>query len=243
MRFLLFSDVHGNLEALRAVLDHASSAAYDRAVCLGDTVGYGADPEACVKTVSSLPDAAAVLGNHDAAVIMRHGRMQLNPVAQAGVIFSAANLTARSFDYLKSLPLVIDSDSGFTACHASPYRPEDWLYVLEPLEAKEALRAMIRPIAFIGHTHFPLLHDGSGRFLPLVAGETIELRDGAKYIINVGSVGQPRDGDPRAAYAIFDDAERSVRFFRVDYDVDRAAEKILDAGLPEMLADRIRRGY
>jgi diadenosine tetraphosphatase ApaH/serine/threonine PP2A family protein phosphatase len=243
LRFLVFSDVHGNVEALEAVLDDASRRGYDRVICLGDTVGYGADPEECVKIASGLPDAAAVLGNHDAAVIQKHSLDYLNPVAQAGVNFSKTKLSEESLDYLRSLPLVIDSAGGFVACHASPSRPEAWLYVLEPPEAREAFRAMGRPVAFIGHTHFPLLHDGSGKILPLVAGESVALHPRVKFIINVGSVGQPRDGDPRTAFAIFDDANRMVHFFRVEYDVDRAARKILEAGLPEMLADRIQRGY
>ena len=102
---------------------------------------------------------------------------------------------------------------------------------------------MVVPLAFIGHTHFPLVHHGAGTMATIDAGDTIRIQPGEKYIINVGSVGQPRDGDPRAAYMIFDDEERRVSLFRVDYDVDLTARKILDAGLPEMLADRIRRGY
>jgi diadenosine tetraphosphatase ApaH/serine/threonine PP2A family protein phosphatase len=243
MRTLLFSDVHGNLEALEAVIVDASKRGFDKAICLGDIVGYGADPEACVTVIASMPRTASVLGNHDLAVIDSGGRAYLNPVAQAGVRYSEKVLSWKSIDYLKTLPLTVDSEEGFVACHASPYRPGDWLYVLEPVEAREALQAMLRPVAFIGHTHFPLVHDGVGRVIPVVAGEAIKIRPREMFIINVGSVGQPRDGDARAAYAILDPADRVVWIFRVEYDVDTTARKILDAGLPEMLADRIRRGY
>ncbi len=237
------SDVHGNLEALEATLADASRHGFDEAICLGDIVGYGADPDACVTVIARLPRAAAVLGNHDAAIIDPGGRAYLNPLAQAGVKYSEKQLSRASVDYLGTLPLVIDSRGDFVACHASPQRPRDWLYVLEPVEAREALLAMTRSVAFIGHTHFPLIHDGAGRVVPMVAGDAFKIRPRRKYIINVGSVGQPRDGDPRAAYVIFDDTDRVARLFRVEYDVDMTAQKILDAGLPEMLADRIRRGY
>lgn len=241
MRVLLFSDVHGNLEALESVLADASKHGFDRAVCLGDTVGYGADPGPCVSAVSALPKGAAVLGNHDAAVLDRRGRAYLNPAAQAGVKYSEKELSTDHVDYLKSLPLLIET-AEFAASHASPHRPSDWLYVLDPPEAREALRATQSPVVFIGHTHFPLAHDGSGRVVRLTAARPLRLRTGERWLVNVGSVGQPRDGDPRAAYVIYDDAERIVRLFRVDYDVDAAAAKILDAGLPAILADRLRRG-
>jgi diadenosine tetraphosphatase ApaH/serine/threonine PP2A family protein phosphatase len=243
LRTLLFSDVHSNIEALEAVLADASTRGFDRAVCLGDIVGYGADPEACTSRVSGLPQGAAVLGNHDAAVIDLRGRGDLNPVAREGVKYSEKKLSAKSIDYLGTLPLVFDSSEVFVACHASPQKPHEWPYILDPPEAREALRATTRPLIFIGHTHYPLLHDGFARSVTLSAGAAVKVRAGERYIVNVGSVGQPRDGDPRAAYVIFDDVERAVRLFRVRYDVDTAARKILDAGLPEILADRIRRGY
>lgn len=243
MRVLFFSDVHGNLEAIEAVLADASKRGFDRVICLGDIVGYGADPEGCVSLVSALSQCAAVLGNHDAAVIDPRGRGDLNPVAQAGVDYSRRMLCAKSVDYLRTLPLLIDSRGVFVASHASPQQPQEWRYILEPPEARAALRATRRPVAFIGHTHFPLIHDALGRSAPAPVGKPLAIRPGERYIVNVGSVGQPRDGNARAAYAIFDESDRTVRFFRVEYDVDTAARKILDAGLPEILADRIRRGY
>jgi diadenosine tetraphosphatase ApaH/serine/threonine PP2A family protein phosphatase len=242
VRIFFFSDVHGNLEALQAVLADAARRGYDRAICLGDVVGYGADPEACVRTVAKIAAGATVLGNHDSAVISPGDRHYLNAAAQAGILYSERALSADSIDFLKSLPLVIEGD-GFIATHSSPFRPEEWFYVLEPLEARDALGAMKHPIAFIGHTHYPALHDGGGVMKSVAPGRPMVLSPQQKCIINVGSVGQPRDGDPRSAYMIFDDERRVAELFRVEYDVDCAAQKILDAGLPTMLADRIRRGY
>jgi diadenosine tetraphosphatase ApaH/serine/threonine PP2A family protein phosphatase len=242
LRTFFFSDVHGNLEALEAVLADASRRGYDAAVCLGDIVGYSADPEACVRVVSRMPGISSVLGNHDAAVINPEYRLYLNAVAQAGVRYAERVLSRESIEYLRSLPLVIESDGGYTAMHSSPVKPEEWYYVLEPMEAREALLAMKLPIAFIGHTHYPAIHDRSGAMLPFLQGEPAVFQPGEKYIVNVGSVGQPRDGDPRAAYVIFDGVARTAEVFRVEYDIDAVAQKILEAGLPAMLADRIRRG-
>ena len=242
MKTLFFSDVHGNLEALQAVLADASKRGYDAAVSLGDIVGYSADPEACVQIVSHTHGVSSVLGNHDAAVISPEYRPYLNPAAQAGVRFAERVLSPESVRYLRSLPLVIESDGGYTAMHSSPFKPEEWYYVLEPMEARDALQAMTLPIAFIGHTHYPAVHNRGGAMLPFLPGEPVVFRPGEKYIVNVGSVGQPRDGDPRAAYVMFDGDARRAELFRVEYNVHAAAMKILEAGLPAMLADRLRRG-
>ncbi|UCH83198.1 MAG: metallophosphoesterase family protein [Candidatus Latescibacterota bacterium] len=243
MRYLFFSDIHSNLEALRAVLSDAKRRGFDTIVCLGDIVGYGADPNACVETIASSPNTSSCLGNHDAAVIDPREREFLNPVAQAGVGYSASVLTPDNLSFLKSLPLIIENNSSFIASHSSPYKPENWTYILEPVEALDAFHIMTHSVAFIGHTHFPVVHNSSGSVRPIMAGDRVKLHSEHKYIINVGSVGQPRDADPRSSYLIFDDEERVAEVFRVEYDVDKATRKILDAGLPPVLADRIRQGY
>ncbi|UCG52510.1 MAG: metallophosphoesterase family protein [Candidatus Latescibacterota bacterium] len=243
MRYLIYSDIHSNLEALRAVLAHAKKEGYDSAICLGDIVGYGADPNECVDIIASESETSVCLGNHDAAVIDADERGYLNPVAQAGVSYSAARLTPENVSFLKSLPLIIEFENNFIASHSSPYKPENWIYVLEPIEATDAFHVMTHPLAFIGHTHFPVVHNSNGLVKPILPGDRVRIHGGNKYIINVGSVGQPRDADPRAAYVIYDDQKRLAEVVRVAYDVDAATEKILKAGLPPMLADRIRRGY
>ncbi|MEJ2721169.1 MAG: metallophosphoesterase family protein [bacterium] len=243
MRHLIFSDVHSNLEALTAVLADSEKHGFDAGICLGDIVGYGASPNECVETIASRTDMSSCLGNHDAAVIDPSEREFLNPVAQAGVGYSAGALTADHLEFLRSLPLVIESNSCFIASHSSPCKPENWTYILEPFEALDAFHVMTHAVAFIGHTHFPVVHNSSGSVRAVLAGDRVKILPGHKYIINAGSVGQPRDADPRAAYLIFDDDEMAVHFFRVEYDIDTATRKIIDAGLPPVLADRIRRGY
>ncbi|MEE9269658.1 MAG: metallophosphoesterase family protein [Candidatus Krumholzibacteria bacterium] len=242
MRHLLFSDIHSNLEALQAVLESAHKQDIDSTYCLGDFVGYGANPKEVVHTVTELPRCKAVLGNHDAAVIDLSERVFFNPVARAGIIYSQQNLDEQSESYLKDLPLALDAKDFFVV-HASPADPESWIYVLEPLEAADAFHVMKHAVAFIGHTHFPAVHTDTGAVAPFRPGERIKVTPESKLIVNVGSVGQPRDGDCRAAYVIYDDESKTIEIFRVDYDIDKAARKILDAGLPPMLADRIRRGY
>ncbi|MFQ5510750.1 MAG: metallophosphoesterase family protein [Candidatus Krumholzibacteriia bacterium] len=243
MRHLLFSDIHGNLEALQAVLKSAATKDIDSMCCLGDFVGYGANPNEVVHAVAELPNCGAVLGNHDAAVIDSSEGAFFNPVARAGVIYSQEHVDEQGTSYLKDLGLVIDSNEDFLLVHASPADPGEWIYVLEPLEAADAFHAMKHPLAFIGHTHFPAVHSETGSVSPFRPGERLKVSPEKRLIINVGSVGQPRDGDCRAAYVVYDDESKSVEMFRVDYDIDTAARKILDAGLPPMLADRIRRGY
>lgn len=243
MRHLIFSDIHSNLEALDAVIEDAANKDVGSTVCLGDFVGYGANPDECVQKVAEIANLKAVLGNHDAAVIDPAQREFFNPVAHAGIVFSESKIAEKSLSYLRSLPFMVNSDSDFVAVHASPFRPESWIYILEPLEAVDAFFVMTRPVAFIGHTHFPVVHTESGAISPFVPGERVKIEPEARKIINVGSVGQPRDGDPRAAYVIFDDETRTAEIHRVEYDVDKAGEKIIEAGLPPLLAHRIRRGY
>ena len=243
MKHFFFSDIHSNLEALEAVLQSGRDQNVDSMYCLGDFVGYGANPNEVVQTVAALPDCTSILGNHDAAVIDASERVFFNPVARAGIIYSQQELDTRGESFLKSLAMVIDSNEHFLAVHSSPADPRAWIYILEPLEAADAFHAMKHPLAFIGHTHFPAVHTDTGSISPFRPGERIKLSSDRKLIINVGSVGQPRDGDYRAAYVIYDDELQTAEIFRVEYDVDTAASKILDAGLPAMLADRIRRGY
>jgi diadenosine tetraphosphatase ApaH/serine/threonine PP2A family protein phosphatase len=243
LKYLIFSDIHSNLEALEAVVADAAPKGIDMTICLGDFVGYGANPRECVERASMLPNFSAVLGNHDAAVIEPGHRDFFNPVAQAGIAYSERNLDDESRTFLRDLPLVIDEPHGFMAVHASPYMPEGWVYVLEPMEAADAFHVMKKPVAFIGHTHFPVVHSDAGMMAPFMPGDRVKIESDSKKIINVGSVGQPRDGDPRAAYVVFDDEAKVAEMFRVDYDIDTASDKILKAGLPPLLAHRIRRGY
>ena len=243
MRYLIISDIHSNLEALRAVLAEAKGKGFDEIICLGDFVGYGANPDECVKTILEQDRFRAVLGNHDSAVIDITQRELFNPVARAGILYSERVLSQESLDHIRGLPMTLNSNSGFLAVHSSPYKPEAWVYVVEPLEAADAFHVMTDPLAFIGHTHFPAIHSDNGSVLPFAADEHVKVPSEGKIMVNVGSVGQPRDGDWRAAYVMYDDETGVIKIHRVEYDVEEAAAKILAAGLPPMLADRLRRGY
>lgn len=243
MRHLIFSDIHSNLEALEAVIASSVGKAIDSTICLGDFVGYGANPNECVDMVRSHPNSTAVLGNHDAALLDPKERDFFNPVARAGIAHSEKEISAASRAYLEGLPLALEPGDTFMAVHASPYKPDAWVYVLDPIEAADAFHVLGHPVAFIGHTHFPAVHLDNGSVIPFLPGDRIQVDKDSKRLINVGSVGQPRDGDPRASYVIYDDETGVVEIFRVEYDIDKAADKIIKAGLPPMLADRLQRGY
>ncbi len=245
MKHLIFSDIHGNLEALIAVLNNAHGHGVGSWVCLGDLIGYGANPNECVDTVRALDPLVCLRGNHDAAVIDAGERVFFHEVALEGIHFSARNLTAENTDFLRSLPYVHRADSRFMAVHASPYKPEQWEYVLDQIGAERAFKAMeTHRLAFIGHSHAPVVFcdDGTAQRYPANAPLMLALEH-HRYVMNVGSVGQPRDGNPDASYVIFDDEANSVRLMRVRYDREKAAEKILKAGLPPVLAERLLIGY
>jgi diadenosine tetraphosphatase ApaH/serine/threonine PP2A family protein phosphatase len=243
LKYLIFSDVHGNLEALEAVLAHGASAGAESYICLGDIIGYGADPNECVEAVRALPACACVKGNHDAAVVDPRERSFFHSVALEGVRFTEATLTEENRKFIESLPYVYSSNGLFIAVHASPYRPEAWEYVLDQGGAKRAFGATNHRIAFIGHSHTPVVFRDDGRAERFLPGERLDIEDGIRYVVNVGSVGQPRDGNPDASFLMFDDRELTAVITRVAYDRKKAAEKILKAGLPPVLAERLLVGY
>jgi diadenosine tetraphosphatase ApaH/serine/threonine PP2A family protein phosphatase len=245
LKYAIFSDVHGNLEALLAVLANAGKQGVASYVCLGDIIGYGADPNECIETVRALDPMVCLRGNHDAAAVDARERAFFHEVALAGISYSAQNLTPENADFLRALPYVYRDHERFMAVHASPWRPEQWEYVLDQPGAERAFEAM-QPfrLAFIGHSHAPVVFrdDGSAQRYPAEGPLVLEPAR-YRYVMNVGSVGQPRDGNPDASYVVFDDADDSVRLVRVRYDREKAAEKILRAGLPPVLAERLLVGY
>jgi len=245
LKYVVFSDVHGNLDALNAVLAHASREEVGHYLCLGDVVGYGAEPNECVERLKSLDHCTCLKGNHDAAVVDESERTFFHEVALEGIRFTERRLTPANTTYLRNLPYVFEQGEVLMGVHASPFRPSAWEYVLDQAGAARAFEAMgNRRVAFIGHSHAPVIFGDDGSAERFVPGDRknldTELR---RYVINVGSVGQPRDGDPDASYVLYDDDERWVRIFRVQYDRERAAEKILKAGLPPVLAERLLVGY
>jgi len=246
IRYAILSDVHGNLEALTAVLADATAEGARAILCLGDLVGYGADPVACVEQVAERA-VAVVAGNHE------HGALGLldlgwfNPAARAAALWTRDRLDADHGRYLEQLALRTTLEEA-TLVHASPRRPEEWDYLISAQDGFEAFGDFDTRLCFVGHSHRPgwwslgssgREHVGHGS----PARTRLRLLDGRRYIVNVGSVGQPRDRDPRAAYAIWDRDERTVTIRRVDYDYRTAAQKIVAAGLPRFLADRLADGF
>jgi diadenosine tetraphosphatase ApaH/serine/threonine PP2A family protein phosphatase len=237
--------VHGNLEALTAVLADAAAAGAHRVLSLGDLVGYGADPVACVERVGELA-VAAVAGNHEHGALGLMSLEWFNPVAKAAALWTRAHLDDDHGRYLGALPLTSTFEEA-TLVHASPRQPEEWDYLISAEDGFQVFGDFQTRLCFVGHSHRPDVWS-LGSSGPEHAGSvgarlaTVRLEDGRRYIVNVGSVGQPRDRDPRAAYAIWDRDERTVTVRRVAYDHRRAARKILEAGLPRPLADRLAHG-
>jgi len=245
IRYAILSDVHGNLEALTAVLGDAAATGAHAVLCLGDLVGYGADPVACVERVGERA-TAVVAGNHEHGAVGLLTLEWFNPVAKAAALWTRGRLDDDHCRYLESLPLTTTVEEA-TLVHASPRHPEEWDYLVSAEDGFEVFGDFQTRLCFVGHSHRPdvwSLGSSGPEYTGYLAAPRarVRLEDGRRYIINVGSVGQPRDRDPRAAYAIWDRDERTVSIRRVNYDHRRAAEKIIAVGLPRSLADRLAHG-
>jgi predicted phosphodiesterase len=246
MRYLVLSDIHSNLEALEAVL-HAAANRHDAVLVLGDLVGYGADPNAVVERIRGLRPKGTVRGNHDKVAAGLDTADDFNPMAKAAAHWTRSALTPASLDYLRSLPQgphIVDA--VVEICHGSPLDEDQ--YVVGDLDATEAIAAARRPLCLFGHTHTALcaMLDARNRLeIDAPDGQPdleIALEPGVKYLVNPGSVGQPRDGDSRAAYALVDVDRKTVRLCRVAYPIDVAQKKIVESGLPPQLAYRLGMG-
>lgn len=246
MRIALMSDVHGNREAFAACLEHAAENGVERYVFLGDYAGYGADPGWVIDTVRDHVErgAVALLGNHDAAVL--GASIGMNAVAADAIAWTRGRLGERQRRFLASLPLSVEDDDRLYV-HSSAFEPEAWHYVTDLYAASRSLMATHAHATFCGHTHVPALFHVSrtGKFASFDPVERVEipLTPQRRWLAVLGSVGQPRDRDPAACYAILEEATYALTYMRVPYDIERAAKKILDAGLPAMLAARLFDGY
>lgn len=245
MRYLILSDIHANLEALDAVLLDARGA-YDRIACCGDLVGYGADPNAICDWAHANLDVV-VRGNHDKACACPAGAEYFNPRAQASSAWTRAALSSENLAYVCALPQGPAEIVGARVAHGSPIDEDE--YVLSERDAARVAARLGEGIYFIGHSHLQggFLGDWKGarplpRPDPSAAERTLALEPGRLYLINPGAVGQPRDGDPRAAYAVFRPEARVVHLRRASYDIERTQAKIRQAGLPMSLADRLAAG-
>lgn len=245
MRYLIISDIHANIDALEAVLARAEGA-WDRLLVLGDLVGYGAEPNLVIDTIVRLSPVAVIRGNHDKAACGLDDGSGFNQVARLAAAWTAERLTPANRTYLRELPGGPRTiDDIVEICHGAPF-DEDY-YIFDGGDAVRGLESATRPLCLFGHTHLPVMfwvrdqtYEGAAP-----AGQvdtTISIEDGTRYLINAGSVGQPRDGDPRAAFALFDEGSRELTLIRVPYAVDQAQRRILAAGLPASLANRLALG-
>ena len=238
-RIAIFSDVHGNLEALQTVQKKIAEANVDRMICLGDTVGYGADPNTCLEGVRAASDFV-LAGNHDWAVVGLEDLAYFNPIAREAVEWTARVISEENAALLRAYKPTRE-EGGCCYAHATPLNPAEWGYLFDPDEGSYALAYTNFAMCFVGHSHRAFVCSASRKTTLLREG-SVRLADDDRYLVNVGSVGQPRDGDARAAFAVWDREKGNIELHRVSYDVAAAQAKILAAGLPSILAERIEVG-
>lgn len=243
MRYLVLSDLHANIDALDAVLESAGREGYDHVLILGDLVGYGAEPNLVVERVCALEPLAIVRGNHDKVAAALAGSNGFNPTAQRAAEWTRAALSPATRAYLAALPEgPLSVEAVVEICHGSPADEDQ--YIFGESDAAEALLAARLPLCLFGHTHLPTaVALDERRNMEVLSSGAKELRvdlvEGRRYLVNPGSVGQPRDGDPRAAYALLDTERKVIEVLRAAYDAERAHDRILAAGLPKALGHRL----
>lgn len=243
MRYGILGDIHANLSALKAVLESMDREGVQQLISVGDIVGYGAAPRECVALVREC-NAVTVMGNHDAACIDRLDTLYFNPYARAAVQWTRGVLGKSDRAWLEGLPLVQHLEHCSVA-HGTLFEPERFDYIQSTEEADPSLDVMPLPVCFVGHSHVPVtllrLKELQGATAYTTESE-VDLSEAHRALVNVGSIGQPRDEDPRAAYAIYDSDLEKVWIKRVPYDIDFEAHRILNAGLPPVLAERLYLG-
>lgn len=240
MRYAILGDIHSNLAALDAVLEALEGEDVERLVQVGDVVGYGSSPAECIERMREL-DVLVVKGNHDGACTGEVDPRTFNDAARAAVTYTRAQLDRKDLKWLAQLPYTA-ATPHCRMSHGTLHDPELFEYIQRPEDADGSFDVLDRPVCFLGHTHRPVtlmrLHEAPHRTSYTFATE-IDLAQSLGALVNVGSVGQPRDDDPRAAYALYDSRRHVVEIKRVDYDIEREADRIVRAGLPKILADRL----
>jgi diadenosine tetraphosphatase ApaH/serine/threonine PP2A family protein phosphatase len=240
LRYAIISDIHGNFQALEAVLELIDRLAPDRIICLGDIVGYGADPSLCIERVRHRC-STVIMGNHDAAAVELTSIAFFNPVAHEAALWTRAALNDDEKDYLKQLPLTARIED-FILIHSSPDEPQHWHYMHSEDDAAGRFEFFDSQLLFFGHTHYAGVFEHDGHSVVERRPDNFKLQENSRYMVNVGSLGQPRDGDPDASFAVFDSQTREIVFFRHPYDIAAAGKRILEAGLPSVLASRLALG-
>ncbi len=241
MKYAIISDIHGNLEALECVLSEIDRREVETILCLGDVVGYGPNPNECVEIIRERAKIT-LAGNHDYAPLGKIDISYFNPWARSAIEWTRDQLSEASVTFLDELPLTSECD-GFTIVHSTPLAPDEWNYIITIGDAIKNFPEFSNQICFIGHSHVPLVIAVSGRDECHVVKENpVELSEEFRYIINVGSVGQPRDLNPSSAFAIYDSSARKFELVRVDYDIQKTQGKIRRSNLPDFLAERLALG-
>lgn len=238
MRYGIFSDVHSNLEALDTILDAYQKEAIDTYLCVGDIVGYAANPKECIEKVKKSA-MITVAGNHDWAAVNLFSVDYFNPVACEAIFWTRRNLDDPDRYFLESLKLVYKNED-LTLVHGTLDNPRDFNYMTDGYIAWETFRLLETNICFVGHSHVAgiFIKDKDDR-ITYREDNSVDIEKEKKYIINVGSVGQPRDGNPQACYCIYDTDKKEIQIKRISYDVQTSRKKIIDAGLPRFLGDRL----
>lgn len=230
MNIAIVSDIHANLEALEQALALIRKKPVDHIICLGDLIGYGANPNECIALVREVTPYI-LLGNHDQAGIDLTAAESFNIYASASAQWTYQQVTEKNRRFISTLPYTLELEN-LLFVHASPYQPEAWHYIITDADARDNFDHFYQPICFVGHSHVPGIFSKDSRTRE-------QIQRGEKYIINVGSIGQPRDGDWRLSYGVLNTDEWSYENIRSEYDVQAAAAKVIKAGLPRFLAERL----
>jgi len=241
MKFAILSDIHANLEALQNVLRDIEQQGVEKIHFLGDVVGYGCNPNKCIKMVNEHCEIK-LLGNHDYAAMGLESTSSFNQIAQTSMEWTIAKLKKKSLEILADFELQ-GTYLDYNLVHASPGHPEEWNYILNREQAIAEFENFNESVCFMGHSHLPVIfiQDNDGN-ITQSNRKNLKLKDGSKYIVNVGSVGQPRDNDPRSCYVVVDHDSREVEYRRVEYDIEKVQEKMRKAMLPSFLIERIAVG-
>lgn len=235
MRIAIISDIHANLEALNKALEIIDERKPDEIICLGDIVGYGPDPNECVDIIRNRA-GVVLMGNHDYAVTHAEATDNFNPIAKEAVLWTRNNIHNDNLNFLTHLPYTYKSGDVYYV-HSTPQEPEEWHYVFTWNDAMTQFDHFEGKVCFFGHSHVPQIY-----YNDTESAMSFFLNKETKYLINVGSIGQPRDGNPRLSFGIFDTDQWHYQPFRSDYDMELTAKKIRDRGLPPFLADRLLKG-
>ena len=236
MAIAVISDIHGNLEALSTALGYIDEHGIKDIYCLGDVVGYGPNPNECIEIVRQRCNVV-LMGNHDYAAIGLARIEYFNQFAKMATYWTMERLTKANQEFLKQLPFIYQTDNMIFV-HAAPSNPSHWYYILSVEDARMEMESFKQNVCFVGHSHVPVIYTEDKAIK-----SDIKIEHNQKYIVNVGSIGQPRDGDPRLSFVIYEPNDGALKYIRLNYNVEKTYQKIIKSGLPTFLAERLLKGY